>query len=137
PASRVAEKIMGPGKHDKPHLLTQEIQRGRAQSASGQPLLHSGKAAFVRAQGKKLYLLVRIEAEMLKYQSSNRLKSTAGSVESNCPALKLLNGFKFRACDERAGGARHVTGQDSKRNSLDRCGGRIPNHRPVIKFSAD
>src|SRR5436189_92577 len=67
-ASRVTEKFVGPRKHDKPHLLTEIIQRRRAHSGSGQPLLHSGKAAFARAQGKKLYLLVWIEAKMLEYQ---------------------------------------------------------------------
>jgi hypothetical protein len=97
----------------------------------------SGKAAFARAQGKKLYLLVGVKAKMLEHQPRRGLKSASGGVESNCLTPKLLNGFKFRAGDERARGPRHITGQDSKRSSLHRCGDGIPNHRSVIKFSAD
>src|SRR6266850_499164 len=74
---------------------------------------------------------------MPEYQPSHRLKSAAGGIESNCFTPQLLNGFEFRAHDERAGGARHVTGKDSERSSLDHCPDRISDYRPVIKFSAD
>src|SRR6266850_3433365 len=74
---------------------------------------------------------------MLEYQSCRRLQSAARGVESNCVTPQLLNRFEFGTCNERAGGARHVTGQDSKRRSLDRGCDRISNYRPVIKFSAD
>ena len=74
---------------------------------------------------------------MLEYQPCRGLKSAAGGVEPDCLTPKLRNGLIFRACDERAGGTGHVTRQDSKRNSLDRGRDRIPNYRPVIKFSAD
>src|SRR5262249_44022044 len=42
-----------------------------------------------------------------------------------------------RAHDERAGGARHVTGKDSERSSLDRRADRVSDYRPVIQFSTD
>src|SRR5207244_10707365 len=96
-AGGITKKFVGPREHDKPHLLTEKIQRRRAHSGSGQPLLHSGKATFARAQGKKLYLLVWIEAKMLEYQPGRGLKSAAGGVESNCLTPKLLNGLIFRA----------------------------------------
>src|SRR4030095_11228931 len=118
-ASRITEKFVGPDKHNKTHLLAEKIQRGRAQSAGGQALLHCRKAPFVGAQGKKLYLLVRIETKMSEDQPAHRLKSAAGSIESNCFTPQLLNGFEFGAHDERAGGAWHVTGKDSERSSLD------------------
>src|SRR4029077_18908293 len=102
-ACGVTEKFVGPDKHNKPHLLAEKIQWRRAQSAGGQALLHCGKAPFVRAQGEKLYFLVRISAKMPKYQPSHRLKSAAGGVESNCFTFQLLNGFEFRPHDERAG----------------------------------
>src|SRR5262245_59941948 len=73
---------------------------------------------------------------MSEDQSAHRLKSAAGGIESNCLTPQLLNGFEFRAHDERAGGARHVTGKDSEWSSLDHCPHRVSDYRPVIQFSA-
>src|SRR4030095_4974442 len=74
---------------------------------------------------------------MSENQPSHRLKSAAGGIESNGSTPQLPNGFEFRAHDERAGGARHVTGKDSERSSLDHRPDRVSDYRPIIQFSAD
>src|SRR5215510_10603733 len=70
-------------------------------------------------------------------QPSHRLKSAAGGIESNGFTPQLLNGFEFGAHDERAGGARHVTGKDSEWSSLDHRPDRVSDYRPVIQFATD
>src|SRR5436305_10844621 len=63
-ASRKTEKFVRPRKDNKAQLLAEKIQRGRTQSGSGQSLLHDGKAGIGRAGGKKVHVVVRIEAEI-------------------------------------------------------------------------
>src|SRR5262249_13411246 len=112
-----------PRKHNKAHLFTEKIRWRTPQSGSNQPLLHSRKACFHWACGKKFYLLVRIQTKMLEYVPCYDLKIASQDIEPYCLSPKVLDRLKLRPSDECGGKAGHITGRDFGRNSTARCGG--------------
>src|SRR4029077_17767532 len=82
-ANRITEPVVRSRKNDESQLLTEKIDRWRAQRGYSQSLRHGAKPGVDRARGKKLDLLIRVETEVLQYQPRHCLESTAISVDAN------------------------------------------------------
>src|SRR4030095_9773673 len=116
PGHRKTEKFVGPRQHNKAHLLTKKIRWRTTQSGSDQPLLHRRKTGFQWACGKKLYLLVRVQARMLEYVPCYDAKIAAEDIDPDRLTSKLLDRLKLGPGNERGGGAGHVTSGDFHRS---------------------